>query len=91
MDDGQRSVRRKRLLFRSWHRGMREMDMLLGRFAERHIDTFSDRQLALFEAILEEVDPEIYGWLSGRIPVPAGMQSDVMRLLKNFTVSIDQH
>jgi antitoxin CptB len=91
MDDGQRSARRKRLLFRSWHRGMREMDMLLGRFADLHVDTFSDRQLALFEAILEEVDPVLYGWLSGRNPVPADMQSDVMRLLKNFTISIDQY
>ena len=91
MDNSQRCARRKRLLFRSWHRGMREMDMLLGRFAERHIDTFSDRQLALLEAILDHVDPEVYAWLSGREPVPAEMQSDVMRLLKNFTVSIDKY
>ena len=91
MDNSQRCARRKRLLFRSWHRGMREMDMLLGRFAECHIDTFSDRQLGLFEAILEQVDPQIYAWVSGREPVPAAMQSDIMRLLKKFTIPIDKY
>ena len=75
MGNVQRCARRRRLLFRSWHRGMREMDMLLGRFAEQHIDSFSNRELALFEAILNHVDPDIYAWLSGREPVPA----DIMR------------
>ena len=91
MDNSQRCPRRKRLLFRSWHRGMREMDMLLGRFADLHVDTFSARQLALFEEILDHVDPEIYAWLSGREPVPSAMASDVMRMLKNFTISIDEY
>lgn len=91
MDNGQRCARRKRLLFRSWHRGMREMDMLLGRFADQHIDSFSNRELALFEAILNHVDPDIYAWLSGREPVPAEMQSNVMNQLLKFTISIDKY
>jgi len=91
MDGNQRCARRKRLLFRSWHRGMREMDMLLGRFADNHIDTFTERQLTSFEAILNHVDPDIYAWLSGREPIPAEMQSDVMQLLRKFTISIDKY
>jgi len=91
MDNSQRCARRKRLLFRSWHRGMREMDMLLGRFAELHVDSFSVRQLTAFEAILNNVDPEIYAWLSGREPVPTALQGDVMDMLKNFTISIDKY
>ena len=65
--------------------------MLLGRFAEQHIDSFSNRELALFEAILNNVDPDIYAWLSGREPVPAEMQSNVMKQLLNFTISIDKY
>lgn len=76
--------RRKRLLFRSWHRGTREMDLLLGRFAERHLETFSERQLALYEAMLEYGDPDLYDWMAGRGVVPAALDHDVMKLLLNF-------
>lgn len=78
------SVRRKRLLFRSQHRGSREMDLLLGRFAERHLPTFSERQLDLFEQLLDQSDPDLYAWLAGREPPPAAQMHDVTRLLMNF-------
>ena len=78
------AIRRKRLLFRSRHRGSREMDLLLGRFAERHLPTFSDRQLALFEDMLEHGDPDLYAWLAGRETPPAAQMHDVMKLFLNF-------
>jgi len=78
------SIRRKRLLFRSWHRGSREMDLLLGRFAERHLPTFSERQLDLFESLLDVGDPDLYEWLSGRTVPPATLMHDVMKLFLNF-------
>ncbi len=46
-------IRRKRLLFRSWHRGTREMDLLLGSFAERNLPGFSADQIELYERLLE--------------------------------------
>lgn len=76
--------RRKRLLFRSWHRGTREMDLLLGNFAERSLPTFSDRQLDLFEALLEYADSDIYEWMTGREPVPPALDNDVIKLLLNY-------
>ena len=88
-NDGEIDARRKRMLFRSWHRGMREMDMLLGKFAEQHLEGFSDIQLDRFEAILAEIDPDIYNWLSGREPIPDDLQNDVMEMLKKFTLSIN--
>jgi antitoxin CptB len=88
-NDGEMDARRKRMLFRSWHRGMREMDMLLGKFAEQHLEGFSDIQLDRFEAILAEIDPDIYNWLSGREPIPDDLQNDVMEMLKKFTLSIN--
>jgi antitoxin CptB len=77
-------ITRKRLLFRSWHRGTREMDLLLGRFAERNLPTFSERQVALYEALLEYSDSDIYDWMNGRTAPPKELDHDVMKLLLNF-------
>lgn len=77
-------TRRKRLLFRSWHRGTREMDLLLGRFAERNLATFSGRQVSLYEALLEYSDSDIYDWMNGRAAPPKELDHDVMKLLLNF-------
>lgn len=76
--------RRKRLLFRSARRGMRESDFILGGFARRHVDGLSAEQIERFEALLERNDPELMAWISGAQPVPAEWDNDVMRLLKDF-------
>lgn len=60
------------------------MDLLLGRFAERHLQTFSERQLALFEEMLEHSDPDLYAWLAGRETPPPALMHDVMKLFLNF-------
>jgi antitoxin CptB len=57
--------RRKRLLFRCWHRGTREMDLILGRFADANIASFSDAELAELEHLIEVPDPDLYAALSG--------------------------
>ena len=75
---------RKRLLYRSWHRGTREMDLLLGRFAERNLPTFSARQVELYEALLEYSDSDLYDWMSGRERPPTALDHDVMKLLMKF-------
>ena len=85
--DTELDKRRKRLKFRSWHRGMREMDLLIGRFADRNLDVFSERQLDLFETLLDETDPDLYDWITERQPIPQEFNHDVMRLLKTFKFS----
>ena len=72
---------RDRLRFRSWHRGTREMDLLLGRFADAHLPAFSPEQLAEYEVILEISDPDLYNWIAGKEPVPADCDNGVMRLI----------
>ena len=52
--------RRKRLLFRCWHRGTREMDLILGRFADAEIGNLSDDELTQLETLLEVPDPDLY-------------------------------
>ncbi len=77
-------IRRRRLRFRSWHRGTKETDLILGRFADTYVAGFDADQLARYEALLEEEDPDIYAWLTGGQPVPDRVRSDVMDLLLNF-------
>lgn len=72
---------RKRLIFRSWHRGTREMDLIMGRFAEAAVPGMSEADLGAYTRLLEESDPDIYDWLCGRQPIPESSDSAVLRLL----------
>lgn len=83
-----RDFRRKRLIFRSWHRGTREADLLLGRFADAHVPAFDAGLLDQFEALLGESDPDIFDWLTERQAAPPALGA-VMLLLKRF--SIESH
>lgn len=77
--------RRKRLWFKSWHRGTRELDLLLGRFADANLSRMSPDQLDQYEALLAKPDPEIYRWISGKEPLPTAFDCDIFDLIENFT------
>jgi antitoxin CptB len=77
-------LRRKRLLFRSWHRGTREADLILGSFAEAHLNDFGTVQLDRYEALLECPDNDLFDWISGRDVPPPEYDHDVTRLLLAF-------
>lgn len=77
-------VRRKRLRFRSWHRGTKEMDLLIGSFADAHLESFDAGQLDRFEGLLRESDPDLYNWIAGVSAPPSDLDSDVLRLLLGF-------
>ena len=72
---------RRKLKFRAWHRGTREMDLILGSFADRNIADFDAAQLDEFEKLLECPDPDLYEWVSGQAKPPADEESSVMSLL----------
>jgi antitoxin CptB len=77
-------IRRKRLLFRSWRRGTKEADLLLGSFAERHLPGFTAEQVERYEALLAADDSDLLDWMSGRAAAPVERESDVLRLLLAF-------
>lgn len=77
-------IRRKRLRFRSWHRGTREMDLLVGQFADAHLPGFGTEQLERFEALLLEADPDLYNWMIGAAEPPPELDHDVMELMRSF-------
>ena len=78
------TVRRRRLVFRAWHRGMREVDLLLGRFADARVPDMSEANLVAFEALLDLPDPEILSWMTGEAEVPPEHDSGFVRDLIAF-------
>ena len=81
-------IDRKRLRFRSWHRGTREMDLLLGRFADRHLAAYDCGALLAYAALLEQSDPDIYDWVCGRGECPEGELRPIVAALTEFHSSI---
>jgi len=77
-------VRRRKLLFRAWRRGVREMDLIVGRFADAHIDKFDAPALDDFERLIEVPNAELYAWIVGDAAVPANHDTAVLRQLMNF-------
>lgn len=76
--------RRRKILFRAWHRGMREMDLIMGRFADAEIGGLSDAELDEFERLIEVLDRDLLSWVTGEAEVPSNYDSDVFRRLKAF-------
>jgi antitoxin CptB len=78
--------RRRRILYRSWHRGTREMDLLMGRFADALIDQLSEEDVADFERLIEVEDPELFAWIGGVTP-PREHDTPVFKRFKTFHLS----
>jgi antitoxin CptB len=76
--------RRKRLLFRCWHRGTREMDLILGRFADAQIGNLSDGELSEFERLLEVPDPDLYAAVTGDRPLAPEDDGALFARIKAF-------
>ncbi|WP_375160395.1 succinate dehydrogenase assembly factor 2 [Bradyrhizobium sp. RDT46] len=78
--------RRKRLLFRCWHRGTREMDLILGRFADAEIGNLSEDELTQLETLLEVNDPDLYAAISGDKMLPADVTGALFARIKAFPI-----
>ncbi len=85
-DDEAIASRRKRIHFRSWHRGTQEADLLLGRFADRYLPTMDRDALDQFEAVLEVPEPDILAWYLGQESVPGPSRSPILDLILNFKI-----
>ena len=75
-------ARRRRMLFRAWRRGMREMDLVMGRFADANLPAMSEAELDEFERLLDAPDPEILSWITGEAPVPAAFDTPLLARLR---------
>jgi antitoxin CptB len=84
MSEYPRAVLLARLRYRSWHRGTREMDLLLGPFADRHLVELDEAGLESYERLLELPDPQLFAWLTGRIDVPSDAESPALRRVMEY-------
>ena len=78
-------VRRRKLLFRCWHRGMREMDLIMGRFADATVEHLTQEEVAEFEQLMEAPDRELLAWVIGEADVPARYDTALFRRLRDFS------
>jgi antitoxin CptB len=79
--------RRKRLVYRANHCGMKENDVLLGRFALARLPELSEAEVDMFENIMNHSDNDLYNWLAGREPTPDIVDSPLLRQIKEFNAS----
>ncbi|WP_454916909.1 FAD assembly factor SdhE [Xanthobacter sediminis] len=76
--------RRRRLLYRAWHRGIREMDLIMGKFADAEIGNLSDAELDDFEKLVDAQDHDIFSWISETNPLPAEYDTPLFVRMKAF-------
>ncbi len=76
--------RRRKILFRAWHRGMRETDLIMGRFADAEIGGLSEAELDEFERLIEVLDRDLLSWITGEAEVQENYDSVLFRRLKAF-------
>ncbi|HEY9010609.1 MAG TPA: succinate dehydrogenase assembly factor 2 [Devosia sp.] len=59
-------MRRRRLKYRAWHRGTREMDLVLGPYADAHADRLGEAELLRLETFMAEEDTDLLKWVMGQ-------------------------
>ena len=81
-------ITRKRLLWRAMHRGIKEMDIIVGGFAHARLSVMSAGELALFEMMLEIPDQELLSWVTGQEQVPEEWNTPLVLEMINFRPSL---
>jgi antitoxin CptB len=76
--------RRRKLLFRCWHRGLREMDLIMGRFADATVEQLTHDELTDLEQLMEAPDRELLAWVTGETEVPSNYDTALFRRLRDF-------
>jgi antitoxin CptB len=82
--------RRRRILFRCWHRGIREMDLVFGQFAEAEVARLSEAELDEFETIMAEEDNDLVRWIMGTWPVPERFQTPMFARIAAYKPDFDK-
>jgi antitoxin CptB len=73
-----------RLIYQSWHRGMRELDLLLGPFAERHVPHMTEAELKDYDELLNEQDLDLFSWVTNQKLIPDDKNHELIQMIRNF-------
>ncbi len=84
-------LRKRRILWRARHRGMKETDLLFGRLAEEVLDDLDEQGVADFEALLDVPDTVFLSWMSGAEEIPLAFRGPLMDLLLSYRFSADDY
>ncbi|WP_394689562.1 succinate dehydrogenase assembly factor 2 [Hoeflea sp.] len=76
--------RRRRILVRAWRRGIREMDLVIGGFADAEIGTLNEAELDQLEALMAEDDGDILKWVTGEAETPEPFRTAVFERLRAY-------
>ncbi len=85
---GASGIRRKKLHFRSWHRGTRELDLIFGSFADAAIESLDETELDDYERLLNLQDSDLMDWLLGARPLPPEIDSPLLQRIMAFRQAI---
>lgn len=77
-------LRRRRLLFRSTHRGTYENDLMIGGFVRANLTSLTEADLDALEAVMEMPDTDLADWLTGRVPIPPEEETPMLRRMRDF-------
>ncbi|AGF75888.1 succinate dehydrogenase assembly factor 2 [Bartonella vinsonii] len=88
VDKNPLDVRRRRLVFRAWHRGIREMDLIFGHYVDTHIAEMTDKMVSELEYIMSFDDRDLLTWITGEILPPSEIDSPLFRDIVNYHVYI---
>ena len=75
-------ARRRRVLFRARRRGLRELDLVMGQFADRNLEAMDEADLCEFERLLDVADPELLAWITGDETTPTAFDTPLFRRLR---------
>lgn len=76
--------RRRRILFRAWRRGTREMDLIMGGFADRYIGDLTEAETEEFERLIEVLDLDLFQWINGELPIPSEYNTPLLQRVIEF-------
>lgn len=80
------TIRRRRLRYRAWHRGTKEMDLVLGPFADAHLANLTAPELDRLEALMDEEDTDLLKWVMGQEPVPPAADAELLQTIIAYRI-----
>lgn len=84
-------IHKKKLMFRAWHRGMKELDLLMGTFAQDELSDLSDDELVQFERLIDAEDNDLLNYFNGKQAVPSVLAGTVFERIKAQSFTPDKY
>lgn len=82
-------TRRRRIAYRAWHRGIREMDLILGQYVDTHIISLDDGGLDALEYIMSFEDRDLLTWFTGEVKTPDDVDTPMFRAILKYRETMD--